>query len=577
MALITPIQTSSHVNTTSAASITHAFPSDVVAGSVLLVCAGAKSVTGVDTPPTDTQGNTYTVMGSYTPQINWWRTVAGSSGPCSVTVDEAGGAGFFMIGLVEIPAGSYAYSEATFDSAFSTSVTTDPFTVTVDGAALFAVITTHAFAPVSITEEAGWTLIGENTNDTYLSYSLVWSNQDIGTHDHTWTIGATPIEYHRGMLVEGVPDPAALGHRHLLVGQNHSVSGSDLVAAGIGNTINGDVSQSHGEGSTVTGDHTVHFNLTSATNTVTTDRTFQVDADIINLNGTVEVNGSPIGGATDSFKTIQVSGQSDVVADSSTDTLTLVAGTNVTITTNAGTDTVTIAATGGGGGGDSTTTAAHASRPAVSNDGNLFLPNDGFYIDRDTGSVWQSWGPIFPMTPPVDGDFTWDNQGSASVVTTNGGICLSSPTSGSVNLRVRHKTAPATPYTITAGFLAALNAEGPQMAGVCFRQSSDGKLVVVGASLYLNAPTILVQKFTTSTAYSANYVLPVGYVGGLIFLRIADDGANRITSVSTDGINFVTLHTVGRTDFLTANQVGFFGAASTNYISKMTLLSWKEA
>jgi len=49
------------------------------------------------------------------------------------------------------------------------------------------------------------------------------------------------------------------------------------------------------------------------------------------------------------FKTISVSGQSDVVADSAADTLTLVAGSNVTITTNASTDTITIAASGGGG------------------------------------------------------------------------------------------------------------------------------------------------------------------------------------------------------------------------------------
>jgi hypothetical protein len=48
------------------------------------------------------------------------------------------------------------------------------------------------------------------------------------------------------------------------------------------------------------------------------------------------------GVASDSFATISVAGQSDVVADSATDTLTLVAGTGVTITTNAGADTVTI-------------------------------------------------------------------------------------------------------------------------------------------------------------------------------------------------------------------------------------------
>lgn len=49
------------------------------------------------------------------------------------------------------------------------------------------------------------------------------------------------------------------------------------------------------------------------------------------------------------FKTIAVSGQSDIVADTITDTLTIVAGTNITLTTDATTDTLTIAASGGGG------------------------------------------------------------------------------------------------------------------------------------------------------------------------------------------------------------------------------------
>lgn len=46
--------------------------------------------------------------------------------------------------------------------------------------------------------------------------------------------------------------------------------------------------------------------------------------------------------ATASFTTFAVSGQSDVVADSTADTLTLIAGTNITITTNAGSDSITI-------------------------------------------------------------------------------------------------------------------------------------------------------------------------------------------------------------------------------------------
>ena len=59
-----------------------------------------------------------------------------------------------------------------------------------------------------------------------------------------------------------------------------------------------------------------------------------------------------ISGSQNLFQTIAVSGQSNVVADSTTDTLTLVAGSNMTITTNAGTDTITFASSGGGGGGN---------------------------------------------------------------------------------------------------------------------------------------------------------------------------------------------------------------------------------
>lgn len=55
------------------------------------------------------------------------------------------------------------------------------------------------------------------------------------------------------------------------------------------------------------------------------------------------------GGATDAFKTISVSGQSSVVATSSVDILTLVAGSNMAITTDASTDEITFASSGGGG------------------------------------------------------------------------------------------------------------------------------------------------------------------------------------------------------------------------------------
>ena len=48
------------------------------------------------------------------------------------------------------------------------------------------------------------------------------------------------------------------------------------------------------------------------------------------------------------FSKISVTGQTDIDADSPTDTLTLAAGTNITLTTNAASDIVTITASGGG-------------------------------------------------------------------------------------------------------------------------------------------------------------------------------------------------------------------------------------
>jgi hypothetical protein len=67
--------------------------------------------------------------------------------------------------------------------------------------------------------------------------------------------------------------------------------------------------------------------------TITTD----VSTDTITITNS--------GSSQNTFSTLAVTGQSNVVADSATDTLTLAAGTGIAITTDAGTDTVTIAST----------------------------------------------------------------------------------------------------------------------------------------------------------------------------------------------------------------------------------------
>ena len=58
--------------------------------------------------------------------------------------------------------------------------------------------------------------------------------------------------------------------------------------------------------------------------------------------GAITITNSDLGSSQAIFKNIAVSGQSNIVADSNNDTLTVVAGTGISITTNATTDALTI-------------------------------------------------------------------------------------------------------------------------------------------------------------------------------------------------------------------------------------------
>jgi hypothetical protein len=94
-----------------------------------------------------------------------------------------------------------------------------------------------------------------------------------------------------------------------------------------------------GQSNVVADNSTDTLSLIAGSNiTITTDS----QNDAITINSTASG-----GGGGDSFTTIAVAGQSSVVADSATDTLTLVGAGNTTITTNASTDTITISSTGG--------------------------------------------------------------------------------------------------------------------------------------------------------------------------------------------------------------------------------------
>jgi len=200
----------------------------------------------------------------------------------------------------------------------------------------------------------------------------------------------------------------------------------------------------------------------------------------------------------------------------------------------------------------------------------------------------SGWGPVFPFTKPVNGDFSWINQGTASVAESNGGlltndaICVTLPDEGgSYSLRIRKKSAPSTPYTVTAAMLATYDVSdsAPLFYGIGFRQSSDGKCVVGMKGCYNSSSGDYLQwtKFNSPTSLSAAYFGKFwsGYDSPVTWMRIEDDGTDRKFHLSADGVHWQEVHSVGRTDFMTADEILFFGTGH-NAAGHVTLLSWKE-
>ena len=108
----------------------------------------------------------------------------------------------------------------------------------------------------------------------------------------------------------------------------------------------------------------------------------------------------------ESFKTISISGQSDVVAEQTGDTLTLVAGNNTVITTDASTDTITIQALQGGG---SSTVFNDRNHKATST-GSLSIAGPGLGLIYDTTDVGSD---VFFFVSGTAGSRNTSNTGSA--------------------------------------------------------------------------------------------------------------------------------------------------------------------
>ena len=149
----------------------------------------------------------------------------------------------------------------------------------------------------------------------------------------------------------------------------------------------------------------------------------------------------------------------------------------------------------------------------------------------------------------------------AGVDNTDGSIYMSRTGAGAYSIGGYYKTAPATPWTWTMNIRYNSSLQASNSALLFFRDNA-GQLATF-AVVYSGGWNLQSYKWTDATTPSADYSTALFDPGGSIWLRIADNGVNRIVSYSIDGTNFTAFHTVGRTDFLTATQYGFGLQADT--------------
>lgn len=220
----------------------------------------------------------------------------------------------------------------------------------------------------------------------------------------------------------------------------------------------------------------------------------------------------------------------------------------------------------------------YASRPAAGKTGRVYLATDKSSIARDNGTTWDEWDASTgtPIVVPNDASFSWENQGAASVTTTNGKVVLTSPT-GTV-IRGRY-VAASNPMTVTARLIHPTTIGGNSEAGLFV---GDGTKVVTWAMhTCYGGGKLRTAKWSSDTTWNSDYknAVPDEVWGNVSFnwARITDNGTNLLFYLSQDGIHWMLFDTQARLNYLASvSRVGWYFCNQTGVNSDYTLMSWSK-
>jgi hypothetical protein len=199
-------------------------------------------------------------------------------------------------------------------------------------------------------------------------------------------------------------------------------------------------------------------------------------------------------------------------------------------------------------------------------------------LDTAVSAATGTHAPAGPKTAPVDGSFSWLNQGSATkaVSSRDGSVCIATPASASNAYKARVTNAPATPYTAIFQLSGLLVAVDNMSYGAMFYSTGAGKgigfqIVIVSSTL-----NFYIQLGDTSHGWTSTVYLNKTLAHAPPFLALRDDGTNTKYYLGTEEENMTQVLSQARTTGITPDQVGFWvNPRSTQFDGRVTLFSLK--
>jgi len=265
------------------------------------------------------------------------------------------------------------------------------------------------------------------------------------------------------------------------------------------------------------------------------------------------------GSASNSFETIAVAGQSSVVADSGTDTLTLVAGTGITITTDAGADSVTITNSATGANAFGNVAVAGQTTVAADSTGDTLTLVAGTGVTLTTDAGTDSITITNSVTAPnTFGTIAVATQSNVVADSTTDTLTLAA--AGGMTI-----TTNATTDTITLDS-ARLDDDDVTLSAV-------REIDLNGENLNIVNGTFEILMVEADGVRQANTVIAdyAGSVGGRIALAEASvNGGHSIAIQAPASLAASTTFTLPSADGASAQVLQTNGAGTLSFVSLMT-------